>query len=275
MTKWPQKNASWLGLLLSSSIIICYRSRKWKCVIDRFENIHPSLLAPAWSNTGERDSGSCSTSTKMVLDTVDWTDEIQLQAGRRRFRISLLGCQTCQKNLWKVLLGVAVVQGCWNFFVWLPDAVATCVILYISTSWSTIWGIKVISWLLLMSFLERDKAKKRPKQRHEKSHFCSEPMVVITTVLYLVIICRQRNVWLASLKWKRFMLVQYTTVSKNRMCCVCVRENGRKPGQMRENAISYCVYTSLCLCACVWLRWLTFLSELSMLYPFTVLTATA
>lgn len=156
-----------------------------------------------------------------------------------------------KKNLWKVLLGVAVVQGCWNFFVWLPDAVATYVILYISTSWSTIWGVKVISWLLLISFLERQ-SKKRPKQRHEKSHFCSEPMVVITTALYLVIICRQCNVWLASLRWKRFMLMQYTTVNKNRMCCVCVRENERKPGQMRENAISYCVYTSLCLCACVW-----------------------
>lgn len=74
MTKWPKKktlHASWLGLLPSSSIIICYRSRKWKCVIDRFENIHPSLLAPAWSNTGETDSGACSPRREMVLDTVE------------------------------------------------------------------------------------------------------------------------------------------------------------------------------------------------------------
>lgn len=48
-------------------------------------------------------------------------------------------------NLWKVLLvGAAVVQGCWNFFVRVPDAVPTCVILYISTFSCTGWRIKVI-----------------------------------------------------------------------------------------------------------------------------------
>lgn len=262
MTKWPQKNASWLGLLLSSSIIICYRSRKWKCVIDRFENIHPSLLAPAWSNTGERDSGSCSTSRKMVLDTADWTDEIQLQAGRRQFRISLLGCQTCQKKLVKSVTWCRCGSGLLEFL---------CVASWRSSHLCDLIHFHILKhhlrdksdFLIVIDFLFREtKQKKRPEQRHEKSHFCSEPMVVITTALYLVIMCRQRNVWLASLKWKRFMLVQRTTVNKNRMCCVCVRENERKPGQMRENAISYCVYTSLCLCACVcdWDDWPSFLN---------------
>lgn len=110
MTKWPKKSlhASWLGLLLSSSIIICYRSRKWKCVIDRFENIHPSLLAPAWSNTGERDSGACSPRKEMVLDTVETRmTKSSHRRGGDRFEFPCSVCQTHHKNLWKVLLAVS------------------------------------------------------------------------------------------------------------------------------------------------------------------------
>lgn len=64
--------------------------------------------------------------------TVDWTEEIELQAGRRRLRIWLLGLSNLskkkEKNSGKL---------CWNFFGWLPDVVATHGVLYVSTFWSS------------------------------------------------------------------------------------------------------------------------------------------
>lgn len=64
-----------------------------------------------------------------------WTELTKSSCRRRGFVVKLV--KKKKKNLGKVLLVcVAMVRGCWTFLVWLPDAVATCVILYISTFWS-------------------------------------------------------------------------------------------------------------------------------------------
>lgn len=84
-------------------------------------------------------------SRKTVMDTVDWTEVIQLRGGDG-FELQLSNLSKKKKKklvknaAWWSCCGSKVL----NFFVWLPDTLGTRAILYISTFWSAVWGQK---WL--------------------------------------------------------------------------------------------------------------------------------